>query len=56
MVDSYHNGVVRRPVHELHEGDRVDLECDVYADNGEHPEFEFEFQVVALKKKLKIAL
>jgi hypothetical protein len=56
MADTYSEGVCRRPVAELRPGDRVDLEGDVFADpdvyadplNGvsEHPEFEFEFQVV----------
>lgn len=50
-------GVVRRSVLDLVPGDRVDLECDTIADpervaaNGdgeasEHPEFEFETEVV----------
>jgi hypothetical protein len=30
----------------LRPGDRIDLEGDAYADNGEHPEFEFEYETV----------
>ena len=32
---------------DLQPGDLVDLEGDNFADNGEHPEFEFELQEVA---------
>jgi len=31
-------------VSDLTPADKVDLEGDRYADNGEHPEFEFEYE------------
>ena len=34
------------PVTELLPGDLVNLQGDIFADNGEHPEFEFELQTV----------
>lgn len=43
-------GVARRYVRDLAAGDRVDLEGDVIADpegGDDHPEFAFEFEVVA---------
>lgn len=50
-------GAAKRPVRDLREGDRVDLEADLFADpdyhvsgkpgSSEHPEFQFEFEVVA---------
>lgn len=46
MTDVYVNGAVKRKVRDLRVGDRVDLEGDEIADNGEHPEFQFEFQTV----------
>lgn len=34
---------------DLRPGLLVDLENDAYADNGQHPEFEFAFETVATK-------
>jgi hypothetical protein len=39
--------LTQRQVKDLRIGDRVDLQGDSIADNGEHPEFEFEFESVA---------
>jgi hypothetical protein len=62
MPDTYIDCATRRPVTELRPGDRVDLQLDAIADaggwaaveNGEswiantsHPEWEFEWEVVA---------
>lgn len=47
ITDRYIDGHVQRRVDELRPGDRVDLQNDPIADNGEHPEFEFEFLEVA---------
>lgn len=58
MSDIYEQGVVRRMVTDLRPGDRVDLQNDPFADpdglassnddasTSQHPEFEFEFEVV----------
>ncbi len=49
--DRYTQGNAQRRVDALRIGDRVDLEDDAIADpdkaNGDHPEFMFEFQIVA---------
>lgn len=37
---------MRKRISELQPGDLVNLEGDHYADNGEHPEFEFEYAEV----------
>lgn len=56
--DRYQFGVAQRQVAHLQPGDRVDLEGDVVADPGwanggqsEHPEFEFEFEVVLASER-----
>ena len=54
MYATFLNGVTVCPVRRLTVGQRVDLESDRYADPGafsncsEHPEFQFEFEVVAV--------
>ena len=46
-TDRFVDGHVQRRVLDLRVGDRVDLEGDLIADPaGDHPEFEFEFEVV----------
>lgn len=34
---------MKKKISELEPGDLVDLQGDRYADNGNHPEFEFEY-------------
>ena len=43
---STHTKVDLIRVADLKAGERVDLDGDSIADNGEHPEFEFEYEVV----------
>lgn len=37
---------MKKKISELKTGDLVDLQHDRFADNGEHPEFEFEYSEV----------
>ena len=56
LPDRWMNGNVERRVDALRPGDRINLEADVIADpdyfetgdplSSEHPEFQFEFQIV----------
>jgi hypothetical protein len=44
----------KRRVRDLDYGDRVDLQGDAIADNGEHPEFEFEYErVLVIQRETK---
>lgn len=47
MEDRYTFGNVQRRADMVQISDRLDLQNDPIADNGEHPEFAFEFETVA---------
>lgn len=55
IEDDFRDGVLKRRIDQVRVGDRIDFQCDPFADAdrnddagelGSHPEFEFEFALV----------